>query len=281
MRCVPATYFDATVSLVFSAEAPDLVLRGHSATQCPTSCQGRKKPGMTAKLGWARQGGAWGKKEKKLDVYAEADIAMKMTERIFYQMEEVSPAVILEKTLRIGKTIDSDNFKEELEHEAMTLGNYMIMVEGEVEELRKNVKVVMASINDPGFKSGLLRVQDMHRLMIQHSHNMKDCQTLLKPHMPDLIKHFAENCSLARVQKHLLGVFPTFSWSGISVVYEYFLYVRCCYLQLLVMLNADAENIAGVGAEFDSFNNSILQLIMFLREHEENYYLKVGLRVRM
>ena len=42
-----------------------------------------------------------------------------------------------------------------------------------------------------------------------------------------------------------------------------------------------AENLASVAHEFENFNNSIIHLQLFLREHEENYYLKCGIRVRM
>ena len=71
------------------------------------------------------------------------------------------------------------------------------------------------------------------------------------------------------------------SWSGLTVAYEYLLYVKCCHLMLVTVVNVKAENLASVAHEFENFNNSIIHLQLFLQEHEENYYLKCGIRVRM
>ena len=65
------------------------------------------------------------------------------------------------------------------------------------------------------------------------------------------------------------------------MAYEYLLYVKCCHLMLVTVVNVKAENLASVAYEFENFNNWILQIQLFLREHEENYYLKCGIRVRM
>ena len=66
-----------------------------------------------------------------------------------------------------------------------------------------------------------------------------------------------------------------------AVAYEYLLYVKICHLMLVTVVNVKAENLASVAHEFENFNNSIIHLQLFLREHEENYYLKCGIRVRM
>ena len=71
------------------------------------------------------------------------------------------------------------------------------------------------------------------------------------------------------------------SWSGLSVAYEYLVYVKCCHLMLVTVVNVKTENLASVAREFENFNNWILQLQLFLREHEEKYYLKCGIRVRI
>ena len=66
-----------------------------------------------------------------------------------------------------------------------------------------------------------------------------------------------------------------------SVAYEYLVYVKCCHLMLVTVVNVKTENLASVAREFENFNNWILQLQLFLREHEEKYYLKWGIRVRI
>ena len=50
---------------------------------------------------------------------------------------------------------------------------------------------------------------------------------------------------------------------------------------LVTVVNVKTENLASVAREFENFNNWILQLQLFLREHEEKYYLKCGIRVRI
>ena len=87
--------------------------------------------------------------------------------------------------------------------------------------------------------------------------------------------------SVVRIAMKILWLIWNQSWSGLGVAYEYLLYVKCCHLMLVTVVNVKTENLASVAHEFENFNNWILQIQLFLREHEENYYLKCGIRVRM
>ena len=94
----------------------------------------------------------------------DAEVAILATERILERTEEVAPSILLGKTLRIGKAILSENIQEDLVHEAATLGNYMAMVQKDLEELKKKVKVQfdpVAEFKDPKYKAGVDLVQQV------------------------------------------------------------------------------------------------------------------------
>ena len=94
----------------------------------------------------------------------DAEVAILATERILERTEEVAPSILLGKTLRIGKAILSENIQEDLVHEAATLGNYMAMVQKDLEELKKKVKVQFtpaAEFKDPKYMAGMDLVQQV------------------------------------------------------------------------------------------------------------------------
>ena len=94
----------------------------------------------------------------------DAEVAILATERILERTEEVAPSILLVKTLRIGKAILSETIQEDLVHEATTLGNYMAMVQRDLEELKKKVKVQfdpVAGFRDPKYKAGVDLVQQV------------------------------------------------------------------------------------------------------------------------
>ena len=94
----------------------------------------------------------------------DAEVAILATERILERTEEVAPSILLGKTLRIGKAILSENIQEDLVHEAATLGNYMAMVQKDLEELKKKVKVQftpVAEFKDPKYMAGMDLVQQV------------------------------------------------------------------------------------------------------------------------
>ena len=269
------TYFDATDYVVSSYESspqfevcswPDLTLA---------------EIGMTGKQGWAKQKDGWGRRDKTVDPRRLAITAMSMTERILANTDEICPSVILGKTLRIGQAILSTDVQKDLLHETSTLENYMVMVQHEVEEMRNKAKMRMAKVKDLGYKGGLERLLAVHRVIVNHSHDLEQGLSLLAPHLEITKKHFEENCTTRRMEELLMEVFLSHSWVGLAEAYEFILYVRCCYLQIFTVVNVHTENISALAKEFESFNNSIIQLVMFLRDHEENYYMKYGIRIRM
>ena len=94
----------------------------------------------------------------------DAEVAILATERILERTEEVAPSILLGKTLRIGKAILSENIQEDLVHEAATLGNYMAMVQKDLEELKKKVKLQftpVAEFKDPKYMAGMDLVQQV------------------------------------------------------------------------------------------------------------------------
>lgn len=113
--------------------------------------------------GWSKEDGGWGKKEKQV-TSRDVEVAILATERILERTEEVAPSILLGKTLRIGKAILSENAQEELVHETATLGNYMAMVQRDLEELKKKVKVQfnpVAEFKHPKYKTGVELVQQV------------------------------------------------------------------------------------------------------------------------
>ena len=114
--------------------------------------------------GWSKEEGGWGKKEKHQVTSRDAEVAILATERILERTEEVAPSILLGKTLRIGRAILSENIQEDLVHETATLGNYMAMVQRDLEELKKKVKVQfdpVAGFRDPKYKAGVDLVQQV------------------------------------------------------------------------------------------------------------------------
>ena len=114
--------------------------------------------------GWSQGDGGWGKKELKQVTTRDAEVAILATERILERMEEVAPSILLGKTLRIGKAILSENIQDDLVHETATLENYMAMVQRDLEELKKKVKVQfdpVAKFRDPKYQAGIDLVQQV------------------------------------------------------------------------------------------------------------------------
>ena len=124
----------------------------------------RRMPSKQTTQGWSKEDGGWGKKELKQVTTRDAEVAILATERILERTEEVAPSILLGKTLRIGKAILSENIQEDLVHETDTLENYMAMVQRDLEELKKKVKVQFNSVaefKDPKYKAGVDLVQQV------------------------------------------------------------------------------------------------------------------------
>ena len=144
--------------LDFSLHTPPLPAR-------PGAERFRKAKRMPSKQsqGWSKEDGGWGKKGKQV-TSRDAEVAILATERILEKTEEVAPSILLGKTLRIGKAILSENVQEDLIHETATLGNYMAMVQRDLEELKKKVKDQfdpVAKFMDPKYKAGMELVQQV------------------------------------------------------------------------------------------------------------------------
>jgi hypothetical protein len=244
---------------------------------------------MPSKQGWARGGDGWARKEKVVDAQSLVSV-LKMTERLLETTEEVAPAIVLGKTVRIVRAILATDIQEELLHETSTLANYMVMVQADVEELKVKVKKRLTAMKTGrkkdidifcSFKEGLDRVMEVHRILVNASHNLEEGLKLIKPHLASLRKHFTEHCTDRRTEELLLAVFGAQGWVGLADAYTFILFVRCCYLQIVTIFDVNSESLVGAVQDFESFNNSSIDLIMFLRNHEEDYYLKHGIRIRM
>ena len=148
----------ASSKLDFSLRTPPLQAR----RDAKRLRKARRMPSQQTQ-GWSKGDGGWGKKEKQVTT-RDAEVAILATERILERTEEVAPSILLGKTLRIGKAILSENIQEDLVHETATLENYMAMVQRDLEELKKKVKVQfdpVAKFRDPKYQAGIDLVQQV------------------------------------------------------------------------------------------------------------------------
>jgi len=228
--------------------------------------------------------------QQRLHALAEpAAVAMKATGTLMHHLDSaLVPVVLVSRALAIGavpfspaaKTSDIRTREEEvakgLEYEVGTIGADIVMLQEDIKMLREGAK---AQMKKGGrlipVKEVLTKVESGFNALVNRSHDVQAALEFIGPHLAGILGHFNEELTVEKVKQLLTGL----NYNEATAPYQYLMYMRCLALQLAAINSVSTGDVVTLARTFTSFNNDLVELHQWLRDLEEQHFLKNGCRI--
>jgi len=124
-------------------------------------------------------------------------------------------------------------------------------------------------------KEVLAKVESAFNAMVNRSHDVKAALEFIGPHLAGILGKFNEEITVEKVKHLLVGL----NYKEATGPYQYLMYMRCLALQLSAINSVSTGDVVTLARAFTSFNNDLVELHQWLRDLEEQHYLKNNCRI--
>jgi len=228
--------------------------------------------------------------QQRLHALAEpAAVAMKATGSLMHHLDSaLVPVVLVSRALAIGavlfspatKTSDMRKREEEiakgLEYEVGTIGTDIVMLQEDIKLLRDEAKGVLKKEGQlVPVKEVLTKVESAFNAMVNRSHDVRAALEFIGPHLAGILGKFNDEITVVKVKQLLAGL----NYKEAMGPYQYLMYMRCLALQLSAIKSASTGDVVTLARAFTSFNDDLVELHQWLRDLEEQHFLKNNCRI--
>jgi len=163
-----------------------------------------------------------------------------------------------------------------LEYEVGTIGTDIIMLQEDIKMLRDAAKEQMKKGGRlVALKEVLTKVESAYNAMVNRSHDVKAALEFIGPHLAGILAKFNEDITVEKVKQTLGGL----NYTEATAPYDYLMYMRCLALQLSAINSVSTGDVVTLARAFTSFNNDLVELRQWLRDLEEQHFLRNNCRI--